>query len=206
MSALVVGSGTWGTALAAVLARGGRPVTLLCRRAEIAEQIRRGIHPSFPGASLPPGIVTRVFGEPIPEVDFAISTVPTQKLRGVLTEIAPTLPLDVPWVTGSKGLEIGTQVLPSAILAEFGVEREVAILSGPSHAEEVIRNVPTAVSLGITDRELATFLQEHISDATFRVYTNSDPIGVEWGGVLKNVVAHGSRRHRGAVEDRRGQR
>ena len=172
-----------------VLARAGREVTLLCRRSEIAEQLRLGTHPSFPGVTLPDGIETRVFGEPLPAVEFAISTVPTQKLRGVLSEIAPTLPKDVPWVTGSKGLEIGTQSLPSQILGEFGIRLEVAILSGPSHAEEVIRNVPTAVSLGITDPELATFLQERISDATFRVYTNSDPIGVEWGGVLKNVVA-----------------
>ena len=189
MTALVVGSGTWGTALAVVLARAGRPVTLLCRRPEVADEIRAGRHPALPEATLPAGIETRIVGEALPEVAWALSTVPTQKLRGFWGEFGSTLPKDVPWVSGSKGLEIGTQQLPSQILADCGVRAPIAILSGPSHAEEVVRNVPTAVSLGLSDPALASSLQEQIADSTFRVYTNSDPVGVEWGGVLKNVVA-----------------
>lgn len=189
MKALVLGSGSWGTALAAVLARGGREVVLSCRRRDVALAVGRREHPGLPGATLPAGIETRIFGETLPAVDFVISTVPTQKLREVIRALAPTLPLAVPWVTGSKGLEIGTQRLPSEILRECGVAAEPAILSGPSHAEEVVREVPTAVSLGDRDAERAVRLQNSISDTTFRVYTNTDPIGVEWGGALKNVVA-----------------
>ncbi|MGA1533011.1 MAG: NAD(P)H-dependent glycerol-3-phosphate dehydrogenase [Planctomycetota bacterium] len=188
MSALVLGSGTWGTALAIVLARAGRPVTLLCRRSEVADAIRGGTHPSFPGLALPP-MEARVFGEPVEDARFVISTVPTQKLRGVLAEHGASLPRAVPWVSGSKGLEIGTQRLPTEIIREAGVEAEVGILSGPSHAEEVVLGVPTAVSLAVRDAEIGRWLQEAISDSSFRVYTNNDTVGVEWGGVLKNVVA-----------------
>jgi len=189
MRALVLGSGAWGTALAAVLARGGHDVVLCCRRREIADAVARRAHPSLPGAALPAGIGTALFGEELPRPDFVISTVPTQKLRDVLLSLRGTLPLDVPWVSGSKGLEIGTQRLPSQILEECGVRDPPAVLSGPSHAEEVVREVPTAVSLGDRDAERAAWLQNSISEKTFRVYTNSDPVGVEWGGALKNVVA-----------------
>ncbi len=189
MKAIVLGSGTWGTALAAVIARGGREVVLLCRRKEVADRISRREHPSFPGIRLPDGIEARVFGDKINGIGFGISTVPTQKLREVFTSIRDTLPLEVPWISASKGLEIGTQRLPSEVLRECGVMEEVAILSGPSHAEEVIREVPTAVSLGDKDLGRAADLQNSIADPTFRIYTNSDPVGVEWGGALKNVVA-----------------
>jgi glycerol-3-phosphate dehydrogenase (NAD(P)+) len=164
-------------------------VILSCRRREIAGAIARGEHPSLPGAPLPAGIATALFGEALPAVDFVISTVPTQRLREVLRALRATLPLDVPWVSGSKGLEIGTQRLPSEILVESGVRDAPAVLSGPSHAEEVVREVPTAVSLGDRDGDRAAWLQNSISEKTFRVYTNTDPIGVEWGGALKNVVA-----------------
>ncbi len=189
MSALVIGSGTWGTALAAVLARSGRPVTLLCRRAEVAEAVALRQHPSFANQLIPAGIETRTFGDPLPATDLVISTIPTQKLRTTMEQLRGTLPLDVPWVSGSKGLEIGTQRLPSEILRECGVSAPVAVLSGPSHAEEVIREVPTAVSLGDSDPARGECLQKAIADRAFRVYTNSDRTGVEWGGVLKNVVA-----------------
>lgn len=189
MRTVVLGSGTWGTALAAVLAREGRPVTLLCRRAEMAEEIARGTHPRLPDLVLPGSIETAVFGERLDGIDAVLSTIPTQRIREVMGAIGGTLPLDVPWVSGSKGLEVGTQLLPSEVLRECGVAEEVAILSGPSHAEEVVREVPTAVVLAHTDPDRAELLQEAIADPAFRVYSSTDPTGVEWGGALKNVVA-----------------
>ncbi|MFQ5655559.1 MAG: NAD(P)H-dependent glycerol-3-phosphate dehydrogenase [Planctomycetota bacterium] len=190
MRCFILGSGSWGTALASILAAGGHEVTIWCRRSERAAEIDSGEHSLLPGCRLGEGIrpVTAVECRR-EEYDLAISALPTQRLREVLNEHGQRLPLAAPWVSASKGVELESFLLPSQVLQECGVTGGIGILSGPSHAEEVAAGVPTAVVLGHSDVEVGRWMQERISTESFRVYLNSDPVGVEWGGALKNVIA-----------------
>lgn len=190
MKCFVLGSGSWGTALAGHLSGKGCDVVQWCRRPERAREIEQGRHSLLEGVTLTNPIRTKVAGDPT-ETGYALalSAIPTQHLRPVLEAHRTEFPLGVPWISASKGLELRRGRLPSQILTECGVVPEVAILSGPSHAEEVIRNVPTAVVLGCGDRELGASLQEALSSPTLRIYLNQDVLGVEWGGALKNVIA-----------------
>lgn len=189
MNCLIVGSGTFATCLATVLAGKGTRVALWCRRPERAEEIRRGRHSSLPDVALSDRIEPWDGVAPLPFTpDFVISAVPTQKLRVSLETCRERLPVDVPWVSVSKGVELDSLSRPSAVIEqELGVS--CAVLSGPSHAEEVVLGVPTAVTLGVTDAPRGAMLQEALSTESFRVYSSSDPIGVEWGGALKNIIA-----------------
>lgn len=190
MSILVLGSGSWGCALACVLRSRQEPVTVLCRRRDRAEEITAGHHSLLPGLELASGIDVAVVGEdPIPEAELVVCTVPTQVLRSYMKRLAGLVPIDIPWISTSKGLEEQTHALPSRILAEEGVTGPIAVLSGPSHAEEVIRKVPTLVTLAHPLERVSTYLQERLSAPAFRIYRSSDIIGVEWGGALKNVIA-----------------
>ncbi len=191
MKRLVLGSGSWGTALAWVLRSKGIEVVQWCRRGERAVEIEAGEHSLLPGVDLGRGIRCvvgtdlEILGE---EFEFAVSAVPTQHLRPTLQLLQGRLPLDIPWLSASKGLERGSSSLPSQVLREEGVDN-VGILSGPSHAEEVVRGAPTAVVLGHEDVAVGAKLREALSCKSFRVYSNPDSTGVEWGGVLKNVIA-----------------
>ncbi|HIA27872.1 MAG TPA: NAD(P)-dependent glycerol-3-phosphate dehydrogenase [Planctomycetes bacterium] len=190
MSVLIAGSGSWGAALACVLRSREEPVTVLCRRRERAEQISSRRHSLLPELELASGIEVAVIGEdPIPAADLVISTVPTQDLRKYLLALDGILPTGIPWVSASKGLEMETHSLPSQIIKEAGIEGPIAILSGPSHAEEVVREVPTLVTLAHSDSSVSTALQERLSAPAFRIYRSTDAVGVEWGGALKNVIA-----------------
>lgn len=179
-------------ALAWQFAQRGADVTIWCRREERRAEIAAGRHSLLPGVRVPTNVqpVCGVAGlaEMRPPT-VAISAVPVQKLREVLRLCSASLPRSCPWVSASKGIEIGTLQRPSEILQDYELGTEVAVLSGPSHAEEVVRAVPTAVSLGHTNVEIGRRLQELLSGDTFRVYYNSDPVGVEWAGALKNVIA-----------------
>ncbi|MEM7261096.1 MAG: NAD(P)H-dependent glycerol-3-phosphate dehydrogenase [Planctomycetota bacterium] len=186
---LVLGSGSFAAALAHVLKRRGAEVTMLCRREERAEELRRGEHGSLPGVTLASGLEATTELDPNREFHFGLSVVPTQRLRSVLEARGDFLPRGLPWISASKGIEIGTGLRPSEILAEFDLDPSPMVLSGPSHAEEVALDVPTAVVLAGSDAERAGLLQEQFSGERFRVYVNSDPIGVEWAGALKNVIA-----------------
>ena len=193
MRVLVVGSGTWGTALATVLAGAGREVCVWCRREERRGEIAARRHGNLPGATLPEGIEAVTTADLTgdargTEFDFVVAALSTQHLRDVLRRESAWLPMNVPWISTSKGVELGSYRLPSEILREEGCQ-EVAVLSGPSHAEEVVRGVPTAVVLAHESEERARWLQAGMSGESFRVYASTDPLGVEWGGALKNVIA-----------------
>lgn len=189
MKVLVLGAGSFGAALAWNLARKEIPVDVWCRSEERAEQLRARAHNSLPGVTLPAGLEPVAPGDHFRgPYELAIAAVPTQYLRTVLkTETA--IPTEQPWVSAAKGIEIGTGALPSEILRDCGVTQPIGILSGPSHAEEVVRGVPTAVVLGHPDASLGRAQQELLSSDSFRVYHSSDPRGVELGGALKNVIA-----------------
>ncbi len=190
MRCFVLGSGSFAVALASVLAEKDYQVAIWCRRRERAEEIAAGRHSLLPGLRLSSRVHPVLGGEPCQgRYDLALCVVPTQRLREILNRHAGDLPRGIPWISATKGVELGTYKRPSQILEEFGVDDAPAILSGPSHAEEVARGVPTAVVLAHSTPEVGGRIQKWLSGETFRVYVNSDPVGVEWGGALKNVIA-----------------
>jgi glycerol-3-phosphate dehydrogenase (NAD(P)+) len=190
--AVVIGDGGWGTALALLLARGGVETTLWCNQPAQCEELaaRRENRRYLPGVELPAEL--RFSADPhsaCEGIDLAISAVPTQFLRGVAERFEDALPGNAPIVSATKGLEVETLRRPSEILAAVLGERPICVLSGPSHAEEVARLMPASVVAAARDAAFARRVQETLSSDSFRVYTSEDPVGVELGGALKNVIA-----------------
>lgn len=189
MNCFVLGSGSFGSALAWVLASKGFAVDQWCRRPARAVEIDAGRNTQLPGVQFPAGILAVLPGTRRGPYDLAISAVPAQHLAAVLAHHGDDLPRGIPWVSATKGIEVTTLRRPSEILRDAGVAPLLAILSGPSHAEEVVRAVPTAVVLGHEDPAEGRYLQRALSMETFRVYWNGDALGVELAGALKNVIA-----------------
>ena len=195
MTFAVLGDGAWGTAVALLLAQDAtHRVRLWSAREEnglLLARHRENVH-LLPGVPIPEAVeLTLDIRRAVAEADVWVSAIPTAYLRPTLTRIVDELGAGatVPVVSLSKGIENGTFRRPSEILTEIlGVER-VAVLSGPSHAEEVSRGLPTSVVAASFDPELAGLVQKHFRADHFRVYTNLDPIGVEMAGALKNVIA-----------------
>jgi glycerol-3-phosphate dehydrogenase (NAD(P)+) len=191
----VMGGGSWGTALAHHLAHQGCDIDLWVREEEVYLQIKEGgINEAFlPGVSLSTRIhPVRSLQEASTNKDFLVIAVPSQFFRAIITEITPLVPLSTPILAGTKGIENTTLMTMSQVVASVrpkGCEEVFACLSGPSFAKEVCERHPTAVTLASRSSELATSLQELISNEYFRVYTTSDVTGVEIGGALKNVIA-----------------
>ncbi|MCB9904476.1 MAG: NAD(P)-dependent glycerol-3-phosphate dehydrogenase [Planctomycetes bacterium] len=190
--ALVIGDGSWGTAMALLLCRNGIRTTLWSAFPEQAEElaVARENKRFLPGIPLPD--LMHFSADPhsaAHDVDFAISVVPTQYLRGVAGRFEDALPGNVPLATATKGLEIETFHTPSRILQEVLGERDVCVLSGPSHAEEVALGKPASIVAASKDLENATLFQRALSSDSFRVYTHSDPVGAELAAALKNVIA-----------------
>lgn len=188
----IFGDGAWGTAVAVHLAQQrGRRITLWSARPENARLLRerRENVRLLPGVSIPPSIhLTESVREAVAPLDLGIIAIPTVYLRQTLQALKDHLPADIPLLSLSKGIENETFRRPTEILHElFGSER-LAVLSGPSHAEEVSRGLPTTVVVASEDLDLARSIQKLFSTERFRVYTNLDVIGVELGGALKNVV------------------
>lgn len=191
----VLGDGAWGTAVALLLAsRPGQAVRLWSARAENAELLRKNRENTrfLPGVPIPPEItLTADAGEAVDGADMWVSAIPTVYLRATLGRVREEAgPIRVPVVSLTKGIERGTFARPSEIIREaLGVPSEaVVVLSGPSHAEEVARGLPTTVVAASEDEELALEVQRRFSTERFRVYTNLDPAGVEVAGALKNVM------------------
>ena len=189
---LVLGNGGWGTAIAIVLSSNGHPVRVWGHDAGYSEEIERTRENSkyLAGVELPEEIV---FGSDIDAlcegVGTVFSVVPTQFLRQALQDIEGSLPAEALYISCSKGFEYKTLKLPSEIIQSFFPGSSVAVLSGPSHAEEVSLGLPTTVVVGAGDEALCTTIQQIISSNSFRVYTSSDPRGVEVAGAAKNVIA-----------------
>ncbi|BCV21481.1 NAD(P)H-dependent glycerol-3-phosphate dehydrogenase [Moorella sp. Hama-1] len=187
----VVGAGSWGTALAILLARKGMHVNLWARRPEqvTALKERRENRAYLPEVGLPATITpTADLAVAVREVGLVVLSVPSHAVRLMARELRPLLPPEVIIVNTAKGLELETKKRLSIVLAEEGLDR-VVVLSGPSHAEEVGRGLPTTVVVAAADREAAEYVQDVFMDPTFRVYTNPDITGVEFGGALKNIIA-----------------
>jgi glycerol-3-phosphate dehydrogenase (NAD(P)+) len=191
----VVGAGSWGTALAALLADAGKHVVLWSFEPEIVDQIRTsGENRTYlGGVRLPPSLrATSDLAEALGDVDFVVSVTPSQFVRSVMVRAAPHLPDRAVVVSASKGIETSTLKRMDEVLAEvLGVDlgRRFAVLSGPSFALEVALGEPTAVVAASALEEVAARVQALFQTPSFRVYTNPDVVGVELGGALKNVIA-----------------
>ncbi len=191
----VVGDGGWGTALALQAHARGRSVRIWGAFPDYVEEQRRTRrNPRFlPGIEIPEGIGYTAEPAEVADADLLVSAVPTPFLRSVAGKIAPHLRPRTPVLSLTKGLEQGTLARPSEILrAELGRRVPLAVLSGPSHAIEVARGLPTTVAVASAAPGLARRIQRLLSGDAFRVYTNRDLLGLELGGAVKNVIAVGA--------------
>ncbi|MFI9000327.1 NAD(P)H-dependent glycerol-3-phosphate dehydrogenase [Streptomyces sp. NPDC053541] len=191
--AAVFGNGSWGTAFAMVLADAGCEVSLWGRRAALAEAINRtGTNPDYlPGVELPKGITaTADPAEAARDADFTVLVVPSQTLRENLAAWAPKLAPDTVLVSLMKGIELGTAKRMSEVIREVAdvpAER-VAVLTGPNLAKEIAARQPAAAVVACADESVAQRLQSACMTPYFRPYTNTDVVGCELGGAVKNVI------------------
>jgi glycerol-3-phosphate dehydrogenase (NAD(P)+) len=191
----VIGAGSWGTALARLLARKGFRVSIWAREHEVAEEIRkyRENKTFLPGFSLPENLeASSNLSETVAEKEILVSVVPSQFVSTVFQGIAGELAADVQIVSASKGIEVSTgrrmdEVLSGLLTPEQA--HRLTFLSGPSFATEVSGEAPTAVVVASRSTRAALNAQEVFQTEYFRVYTNPDVLGVELGGALKNVIA-----------------
>lgn len=192
----VLGAGSWGTALAIVLANNGWPVNLWCRTQEQKEQMimKRENTKYLPGVVLPGNItissnLEEVLTDPSPLC--IVFSVPTNAVRETLNKVKHLLKSSTILVNTAKGIETNTLKRLSEVFEDElpGISDRFCVLSGPSHAEEVARGVPTTVVAASSIRKVAEKVQDIFISPQFRVYTNPDVIGVEIGGALKNVIA-----------------
>lgn len=190
MKAAVVGSGAWGTALALLLCKNGHTTTLWCRNEERAEEIRSSrINTRLPGVSLPEELI--LSGDPkcVADCDMVVIASPSFPIRQMVRAVAPWIRKDAVLVSVTKGIEVGTLMRMSQIVAEETGHSNVVALSGPCHAEEVAIGIPSGCLAACEDRKSAEFVQDAFMSDTFRVYTSPDIVGAELGGALKNVIA-----------------
>jgi glycerol-3-phosphate dehydrogenase (NAD(P)+) len=188
----VLGDGAWGTAVALLLARSSdRRVRLWSAREESGRQLREARENVryLPGVPIPPAVeLTCDEGAAVRNADLWVTAVPTIHLRNILTRFQTHASPSTAVVSLTKGLELGTFRRPSEIIAEIIATERVVALSGPSHAEEVSRGLPTSVVAAGSDSALTAQVQEAFGTDRFRVYTNPDLVGVELAGALKNVM------------------
>jgi glycerol-3-phosphate dehydrogenase (NAD(P)+) len=186
----VVGAGAWGTALANVIARVGRRVTLWARNPAIAATIvATRESPRLPGVRIDDRVTLAALSDGAPAGDAILVVVPAQALRAAVSALAGGVAPGTPVVACAKGIERGTGRFMTEIIAECLPAAIPAILSGPSFAGDVARGLPTAVTLAAPDEATARMLAQSIGSATFRPYHSTDMRGVEIGGAAKNVLA-----------------
>jgi len=193
MKVSVIGAGSWGTAVAWLLGEKSVDVTLWAREPEIAEGVNAdGHNPMFlRDVTLGPAVsATADLTEAIDGAGAVIVVTPSHGVRGVAEVMSQTLPDDVPVINLAKGVEQNTLMRMTQILEEVVGNRErLAALSGPNHAEEVSKGVPSATVVAAYDESVGRMFQDLFMAPTFRVYTNPDVVGVELCGASKNVVA-----------------
>jgi glycerol-3-phosphate dehydrogenase (NAD(P)+) len=183
----VVGAGAWGTALANVIARAGRAVTLHARDAAAIAAHR--MSPHLPGIAIDPRVTIAELSERKPDGDVVLLAVPAQALRATASGLAGAIVPGTPIVACAKGIERATHRFMTEVIAECLPGTVPAILSGPSFATDVARGLPTAVTLAAPDEAVARMLAHSLGSATFRPYHSLDVRGVEIGGAAKNVLA-----------------
>lgn len=187
----ILGAGGMGTALALLFSRSCRTVRLRARdpgRAEAIRTTRRNaLH--LPDAMLPENVlVTSDASEAARGADLLVVAIPTKFLAATLASIARSVPDGVPALSVVKGIELGTFARPSEVVTRTLGARPVAVLSGPSHAEEIARGLPASVVVASVDEALNVRVQESLNGPHLRIYTNSDILGVELAGAMKNIL------------------
>jgi glycerol-3-phosphate dehydrogenase (NAD(P)+) len=188
----IIGGGAWGTALTTVVCRAGGRATLWARDPAIVAAInKRHENPVYlPGISLDPTtLATTEPASALADAEAAILAVPAQFLRGVLDVLSPHLRAPIPLLLAAKGIEADSLLTMAELVARLLSENPTAILSGPSFAVEVARGLPTAITIAARDQNLADAFATALGSPRFRPYTATDPIGVEIGGAVKNVLA-----------------
>ena len=192
-NAAVFGTGSWGTAYAMVLADGGCDVRMWGRRAAVVEQINAGSNEDYlPGLPLPQAVsATADPAEAANGADIVVLAVPSQTLRANLTEWASVLPRSAAVVSLMKGVELGTTKRMSEVIAEVGgVEPErIVVVSGPNLAKEIALKQPAASVVACSEERIAEMVAMASNPPYFRPYTNTDVVGTELGGAVKNVIA-----------------
>jgi len=194
MKTAVIGAGGWGTTISLLLNEGGHDVTLWARSEEFASRISRTRQNDayLPGIQIPPAITITHNAELLRDKELYVFAVPSQSLRDVAMILYPSLKNNSAlYVSGSKGIERNTLMRMTEVIREvIGIEKGGALaFSGPSHAEEVARGIPTLVTAAGSDPNTVKIVQDAFFLPNFRVYSTSDVIGVELCGALKNVIA-----------------
>lgn len=188
----VIGAGSWGSALAVLLANNGHDVTLWTHDPHEVEMLstKREQEEKLPGVKLPDNIkIEADLKTALTDEDVVVMAVPSPVVRMVAKQMAPFIKDGQIIVNVAKGIEDVTYKTLSDIIEEEIPNAEVCVLSGPSHAEEVGRGIPTTVVIGAKNKKTAEMLQDVFMNKVFRVYTSSDIVGIELGGALKNVIA-----------------
>lgn len=189
MKTAVIGSGAWGTALALCLHRNGHEVTIWTFEKELIQQIRETReNPRLPGVKLPEQIEISGDYACAEGCDMVVIASPSFPMRSVCRGVAPHIGKDAVVVSVTKGIEQDTFLRMSQIV-EQETGKQVVVLCGPSHAEEVAQNLPTGCLAACQNRELAEFVQNAFMSETFRIYISPDAVGAELGAALKNVIA-----------------
>ena len=191
MRITVLGSGGWGTALALLLLDNGNEVTLWSHTQSHCDRLRETReNPRLPGVSLSPALELTSSLDAVSGSELVVMATPSFAVRETARLAAPLLDRNAVVVSVTKGIEKDTALsMTQVIEEELSGKGRVAALSGPSHAEEVGRGVPTGCVAAARELETAQFVQDVFMNPRFRVYTNEDLVGVELGGALKNVLA-----------------
>jgi glycerol-3-phosphate dehydrogenase (NAD(P)+) len=191
----IIGAGSWGTALAIIAARAGHEVILWSRDPAVVSSINstRVNRKYLTTATIPDGVVaTNHLKEAVDGRSLIVLSAPSHALRTLLIDVSPVVSPDAIIISASKGIEIETGKRISEVVTEIIGQRFVprfVCLSGPSFAQEVIQNHPTAIVAASVDQQAAQLVQSALSFGSLRIYTNGDVVGTELGGAIKNVMA-----------------
>lgn len=189
----VIGAGSFGTALSLVLARNGHKVHLWTIEDDVIKMItaKRQNRKYLPGIGVPQSIkATSDMAEALKNSSLCLIAIPTQHMREVALQVRQHLAPNIPIVSAAKGLELGSGLRNSQILKEiFKSRNSIQVISGPSHAEEVAQRFPCTISIASRDKKRAKKIAKYFHNESFRVYHNTDVVGVEIGGAVKNIIA-----------------
>ena len=192
MKIAVLGAGSWGSAITKLLYLKGHEISVWARREVVAESLKRGENPYYlPGIPFPKVFVSTNIKEVIDDSEIVVFAIPAQYMRNILKMIKEEIKGEEKIILNlAKGIEIKSKKrMEEVFLEELGNGIKYATLSGPSHAEEVAREIPTSVVVASRREEVAKLIQREFSSVNFRIYTNDDIVGVELAGALKNVIA-----------------
>lgn len=194
----IVGGTSWGTTLGILMARRGVNVSLLTRTEGEAQALEKDRENArfLPGASFPPAlVVTANHDQALDKVDLLVLAVPAQSLRENFRKLAKALPKEALVLSAAKGLEIGTGKRMSEVINEelpYGDPDRIGVISGPNLAQEIAAGKPAASVIAARDLKVAERMREAVQAPGFRIYSQTDLVGVELGGALKNVIALGA--------------